>query len=138
MSPRPHRARYVAANPGISGMRPLGGRRTHGRGHNAAIVLMLEEYEALRLCDYEGLNHESAAARMQVSRPTFTRICTSARFKMAQALVEGLPVDITGGNVVMRSDQCVCPGCGAVMPHRPGVPCSQQVCEHCGARMTRE
>ena len=102
------------------------------------IQLMLEEYEAIRLCDYLKMNHEQASALMEVSRPTFTRICTNAREKIATAMVEGKGLVISGGNVFTRKDQCVCTNCGHVMPHQPGVPCSHSVCEKCGARMMRQ
>ena len=136
MSPRPHRKRHIQARPSITGMRPQGGGR-YRHGQNA-INLMLEEYEALRLCDYRGLNHEDAAAEMQVSRPTFTRICTNARKKMATALVEGLEVNVGGGNVhVAQNDYCVCPHCNTKLNHEPGVPCKDHKCPECGAQMVR-
>ncbi len=136
MSPRPHRKRFVDTHPPISGFNPTGGRGRHRA--RSAIMLKLEEYEALRLCDYLGNNHESAASMMQVSRPTFTRICTSARRKIAQALVEGLPVKIGGGNVVMGSSMCVCRECGHEMAHQPGIPCNEHKCEQCGSTMKRK
>jgi len=136
MSPRPHRKRRIQAAPSITGMRPQGGGRyRHGQ---SAINLMLEEYEALRLCDYQGLNHEDAATEMQVSRPTFTRICTNARKKMATALVEGLEVVVGGGNVnIAKHEYCVCPGCNIKIEHEPGVPCKTRKCPECGAQMVR-
>lgn len=137
MSPRPHRKRFVQSHPPITGLNPAGGRgRRHSRGE--IITLQLEEYEALRLSDYLGNNHEKSAAEMQVSRPTFTRICTEARRKMAQALVEGRPVVIDGGNVIMRNEVCVCPDCGYETPHQPGMPCNEHICEKCGSTMKRK
>ena len=53
------------------------------------IVLTLGEYEAIRLSDYEGLNHEKASKLMNVSRPTFTRMIESAHQKIGIAFVEG-------------------------------------------------
>ena len=138
MSPRPHRKRRIEAVPSITGMRPQGGGRRY-RGSQEVVNLMLEEYEALRLCDYLGQNHETAAANMQVSRPTFTRICTSGRQKMARALVEGLEVVVGGGNVHMGSnDRCVCPNCNTETDHQPGVPCKEHRCPQCGAPMVRK
>lgn len=51
--------------------------------------LALDEMEALRLADLEGLYHETAATRMKVSRATFGRILENARRKVARALLEG-------------------------------------------------
>jgi RNA polymerase sigma factor (sigma-70 family) len=53
------------------------------------LELHLDELEALRLCDFEGLTQEEAGERMGVSRGTVQRIITSARKKTAQALSEG-------------------------------------------------
>ena len=53
------------------------------------ICLQLDELEALRLADYEGLYHEEAALRMNVSRATFGRILDGARRKIAGAIING-------------------------------------------------
>jgi predicted DNA-binding protein (UPF0251 family)/predicted Fe-Mo cluster-binding NifX family protein len=63
------------------------------------VVLFLDEYEALRLADYEGLQQEEAASRLEVSRQTFGRIVTSARKKIADVLVNGKALRIVGGPV---------------------------------------
>ena len=73
------------------------------------IVLTLDEFEALRLADVNGLYHEQAAASMNVSRQTFGRIIDSARQKTAQALILGKVLRIEGGNVErneMRQFKC--------------------------------
>ena len=80
-------------------------------GSSGTLNMFLEEYEALRLADYEGLSQLDAAERMGVSRPTFTRIYEQARRKMAQVLVEGLTLVISGGNAQFdaawfRCDRC--------------------------------
>ena len=66
------------------------------------IVLALDEFEALRLADLNGLYHEQAAASMNVSRQTFGRIIDSARRKTAQALILGKVLRIEGGKVEMN------------------------------------
>ena len=53
------------------------------------VGLSLDELEAIRLADYEGLYHEQAAEKMNISRPTFGRILGEARRKLAEVLVEG-------------------------------------------------
>lgn len=63
------------------------------------VILLLDEYEALRLSDYEGLQQEEAARRLQVSRQTFGRIVLSARRKIADVLVNGKALRIVGGPV---------------------------------------
>ena len=61
------------------------------------IVLTLDELEALRLADLEGLGQVEAARRMNVSRPTFGRIVEQARKKVAAALVHERGIGIEGG-----------------------------------------
>jgi uncharacterized protein len=58
------------------------------------VLLSLDELEAIRLADHEGLYHEEAAARMSVSRATFGRILDSARKKIADALINGKALKI--------------------------------------------
>ena len=53
------------------------------------VSLSLDELEAIRLADLEGLYHEQAAGRMDVSRATFGRILGAARRKVAEAIVNG-------------------------------------------------
>ena len=66
--------------------------------HGDAVVLTVEEYEAVRLMDYLGLNQEEAAARMDVARTTVQRIYAQARRKLAVFLVEGRALQIGGGS----------------------------------------
>lgn len=49
----------------------------------------MDEVEALRLADYEGLYHEKAARKMKISRATFGRILDQARRKVAEAILKG-------------------------------------------------
>jgi predicted DNA-binding protein (UPF0251 family)/predicted Fe-Mo cluster-binding NifX family protein len=67
------------------------------------VSLGLDELEALRLADYEGLYQEAAALRMGVSRQTFGRIVEAARRKTAAALVEGKALRIGGGPAICET-----------------------------------
>lgn len=67
--------------------------------------LRLDEFEALRLADLEGLYQEAAAERMGVSRPTFARILARARTAVARALVEERVLVVGEGPVVTAADQ---------------------------------
>jgi len=68
------------------------------------ISLNIDELEALRLADYEGLYHEEAAKQMNISRATFGRILDGARQKTAGAILHGNALKIepnvkeNGGN----------------------------------------
>jgi predicted DNA-binding protein (UPF0251 family) len=85
----------------------------------AEVIMTLDEYEALRLSDMEGLYQEQAAETMGVSRQTFGRIVESARRKTAEALVHKRNLRIEGGEVEMGETRTfACLDCG----HRWEVP----------------
>ena len=69
-----------------------------GRG-GEAVCLSLDEFEVLRLVDYEKLTHGQCAERMDISRTTVTEICENARRKLMESLLTGRPLQIAGGNV---------------------------------------
>jgi predicted DNA-binding protein (UPF0251 family) len=75
------------------------------------IVLAVDELEALRLADLEGLYQNRAAGAMSVSRQTFGRIVEEARRKVADALVKGKALRIEGGDVEL-DDQDMALACG--------------------------
>ena len=62
-----------------------------------SVQMTVDEYETLRLLDDEGLTQEACAARMNIARTTVTAIYDSARRKVADALVRGKRLLITGG-----------------------------------------
>jgi len=66
------------------------------------VVLSLDEYEAIRLADYEELYQEEAAARMNISRQTFGRIIEAAHKKIADVMINGKALKIEGGEVAMN------------------------------------
>lgn len=96
------------------------------------VVLALDELEALRLADFEGLYQEEAAKRMGISRQTFGNIIESARKKVADVLVNGKSLRIEGGCVDMPGTPFVCPACHKQwnMPSDSTVPHN---CPHCGS-----
>jgi predicted DNA-binding protein (UPF0251 family) len=51
------------------------------------IPLGLDELEALRLCDLDGLDQEAAGSRMGVSRGTVQRLLQSGRASVVRALL---------------------------------------------------
>jgi len=109
MSPRINIIRKVLNPPKIKGLKPYGTNVTNENTEN--IELLYEEYEALRLCDYDMFTHFQASQVMNVSRPTFTRIYARARQKIAKALVEGKQISIEGGKVYFDSDWYKCNNC---------------------------
>jgi predicted DNA-binding protein (UPF0251 family) len=93
--PRPSCCRRVTGHPIASLFSP------HGDQASGAdqVVVTLDEFEAIRLADGEGLTQEHGAEQMQVSRPTFGRVLESAHRKVADALVHGKALRISGGTV---------------------------------------
>jgi len=77
-----------------------------------AVIITIEEIEAVRLSDLEGLEQIDCAERMGVSRGTFQRIIKSSRGKIADALVNGKAVKIEGGSYRSSMCQFICKGCG--------------------------
>jgi predicted DNA-binding protein (UPF0251 family) len=108
--PRPFRLRKISNPPIITGFKPYG---NNINGNKSEVVfLQLEEYEALRLCDFEMLNHFKAAQQMGVSRPTLTRIYDRSRKKIAEAFVLGKQLVIEGGKIYFDNDWFSCEECG--------------------------
>lgn len=66
------------------------------------IILTLDEFEAIRLADYEQLYQEEAAERMNISRQTFGRIIEAAHRKIADVLLNGKALKIEGGEVAVN------------------------------------
>jgi predicted DNA-binding protein (UPF0251 family) len=66
------------------------------------VELSIDEFEAMRLACLEGLKQDEAARRMKISRPTFSRIVTSAHKKIADALVNIKAIKIDGGCCKVR------------------------------------
>jgi predicted DNA-binding protein (UPF0251 family) len=101
--------RRVLSPPLIKGFKPFGSES--GKQNSNPVILLYEEYEALRLSDYDKCNHHQASVMMGVSRPTFTRIYASALQKIAVAFVEGRSISIEGGKVYFDSDWHHCTEC---------------------------
>lgn len=110
MSPRPKRCRRMGFPPKLRGFKPLG----VACQETLEVAILFEEYEAFRLAAYENLPQEEAATRMNVSRPTFTRIYNKAIAKIAQAFVEGRTMVFEGGDVEFDKNWYRCHKCNTV------------------------
>lgn len=146
--PRQRCCGLIEEAPGCRRFSPEGGHR------GEAIVLGLEELEAIRLKDQCDMEQVDCAAAMAVSRATFQRILRSARLKIASALVDGRTILIQGGNYRMknRTFECrdcskrweeppcteggkhgyelACPACGSMKKMRIEEDGSKQACGH--------
>jgi predicted DNA-binding protein (UPF0251 family) len=125
--PRPRCCRRIAGQPACKVFTPAGARTDALE----EVCLSLEEYEAIRLADHDGLYQEEAAARMGVSRQTFGRTIEKARGKVARALVLGCALRIETADAQLRD--FLCSACG----HLWKVPCGTgkpKACPGCGGR----
>ncbi len=95
------------------------------------VELLYEEYEALKLADYDRLNHQEASAIMGVSRPTFARIYETARQKIARALVETREIRAVFGNAWLDKKWFECSGCHARFTIPAGI--DSKACPVCRA-----
>jgi len=115
--PRPIKRRMVCSLPEFDLYAPV-----KQKNHNRFVSMSIEEFETIRLIDYEGLDQEACAERMEVARSTIQRIYNDARKKIAESLVNGRTLKIEGGNY------SVCPGenedqgnrCGNCRRHQHG------------------
>lgn len=107
--PRKIKLRKVVAPPTFKGYRPYG----TAASDRQPVELLYEEYEALKLADYDGLKHLEAGKLMGISRPTFARIYDQARKKIALALVEAREIRTVYGNAVMDETWHLCLDCNA-------------------------
>ncbi len=110
MSPRPKRNRQLEEPPVVTGFFPSNG----DFDLSDVVILLFEEYESIRLLDYDGLNQLEASVKLNVSRPTLTRVYESARRKVAKAFVENKPISIAGGDVEFKEFWNSCNNCHSV------------------------
>jgi len=92
--PRPTKCRWVGQDLDVTYFKPKGVPLRQ----LAEVRLTVEELEAVRLKDVEGLEQQACAERMRVSRPTFHRVLQGARHKIALALTQGMAIRIAGGH----------------------------------------
>jgi len=128
--PRPRHCRRVAEEPRRNRFKPAGiPVRTLEE-----VIMSIDEFEAIRLADLEGLYQEEASAKMNISRQTFGRILESARRKLADTIINGKALLIEGGEIVMsnmRKFRCFNCKYKWEEPYGTGRP---QTCPECGSR----
>ena len=142
--PRPKKCRTIWSEPDVNYFKPAGIRMVNIEHSN----LTVDEFEAIRLKDLEGLNQKKAAEQMNISQPTLHRLLILARKKIADALVNGKAIKIHGGEYKMIArgrgygrgmppSVCTCPSCGQTQNKVRGLPCAQMKCSKCGTLMIR-
>ncbi len=125
--PRPRKQRTICYAPATLVYKPVG----KPLPELPQIQLSLEELETLRLADLEGLPQAESGAQMAVSRSTFQRTLTAARYKVAKALVEGAALVV--GEPEAQIQRWRCSHCGQewAIIHGAGGG-TEPVCPHCG------
>ncbi|MEZ0536927.1 DUF134 domain-containing protein [Caldicellulosiruptoraceae bacterium PP1] len=116
--PRPTRCRRVEHMPKFSHFSPE-------QGTGQEVIIKVEELEAIRLKDLEGLMHEDCAKKMLVSRQTFQLILEEARKKIADALINGKDIRVYGGNYVFGDCQYICHNCHKIFESDKGNLCPE-------------
>jgi len=122
--PRPFKCRRVCGNPTADYFKP--------RGIPVSVLkevnLTIDEFEAIRLADLEGLYQEDAAKKMNISRQTFGNVIESAHKKIADSIVNAKALKIEGGVYIVDNGGRLRHGCeGSRMHHygkggRAGIP----------------
>ena len=91
----------------MEGFKPYGMQKCD----QGPLILKYEEFESIRLIDYDLLSQDLAAKQMNISRPTFTRVYNKALKTIAKAFVEGKVIEIEGGNFQFEHDWYKCKKC---------------------------
>lgn len=117
----------MVAPPVFKGYKPYGTNQQDGR----PVDLLYEEYEAIKLADYDLMDHQKASVLMGISRPTFARIYKSARKKIAQAMVEARPIRTVYGNAWLDKNWFECGQCHARFTIPKTI--TKEACPLCGA-----
>jgi predicted DNA-binding protein (UPF0251 family) len=97
-------------------------------------ILKVEEIEAIRLRDLEGLEQVKCAEKMEISRQTFQRIYNEGKFKIADSLINGKAIRVEGGNYTQNICKLVCEKCGNTWQERiEDVSSENEECPKCGS-----
>jgi len=119
---RPKKCRWVETEPGVTFFKPRGiPLRTLEQ-----TVITVDELEAMRLADYLEMTQEEVAQKMQVSRPTVTRMLARAHRAVAEALVQGKAICIEGGDYRLGQQ---CQSCGQWAELEGGAPPGECCCQ---------
>lgn len=104
--PRPRKCRRVCCLPKITEFSPIDDKKNN----DETVILTVDEYETIRLIDKEGLSQQECCENMNIARTTVQQIYTTAREKIAHAIVDGLSLRIEGGDykVCDGIESCCC------------------------------
>ncbi|HPZ15590.1 MAG TPA: DUF134 domain-containing protein [Sphaerochaeta sp.] len=106
---RPMKGRRVCSLPSTTKFGPLEGACLN---EGEPVIMGVDEYETIRLIDYEGMNQQECSEQLDVSRSTVQLIYDTARRKIARALIEARPLFIEGGEYRLADHRGRGRGCG--------------------------
>ena len=95
---RPRICRRIRFRPDVTYFKPAGVRMID----LDEVILAIDEYEAMRLVDLEEVEQGKAGKQMKISQPTLSRLLSSARRKISEAIVKGKAIRIEGGSCRFR------------------------------------
>ena len=127
---RPKKDRIVRHNPDVVYFKPRGIPLMRLE----EVTLTVDECEAIRLADVEGLSQEEAGEKMGISRATFGRIIQQARKNVADAIINGKAIKIEGGSykIDMKDSAFECRSCGKICEESSGDDGKASGCPNCG------
>ncbi len=126
--PRPEKKRMVDLPPIFNSFKPTGFKKTNLK----KVSLSIDEYEAIRLADYECLDQKKASEIMGISRPTFTRLIEKARKKVSTFIIEGTELNLEGGNIDFRENIFRCKDCSKTF--KVALDNNIESCKNCGSK----
>lgn len=123
--PRPKKCRRICNMPKTGEFAPVG-----NNVEDEAVVITLDEYETIRLIDFEKMSQMQCADQMNVARTTITAIYDSARYKIADSIINGKRIIIDGGNVELceHGESCCGRGCKQKCFDGHNKTCSKNCC----------
>ncbi len=107
--PRPHKPRKVCQMPLYKGFAPI---RQDPMKKDETVILTVDEFETIRLIDYEKMTQEECARQMGIARSTVQNIYDSSRHKLAVMLVTGADMNISGGSFSLCEERRQGKPCG--------------------------
>lgn len=125
--PRPRKCRRICSMPITDGFKPL----SENASLDGEVVLSIDEYEVIRLIDFEKLTQEQCSIQMVVSRTTITSIYDTARSNIADALINEKKLVIDGGEFIIceLNKECCGKGCSYKCFNEGEMPCIREGCQ---------
>lgn len=109
---RPKKCRKVCCMPLVDKFVPFG-----NKSRSKSVIMTVDEYETIRLIDKEGFSQEECSKYMNVARTTIQNVYNSARKKIAEAIVLGIPLYINGGDYTLCNKKEYHSLCGKCREH---------------------